>query len=128
MLDLSRCAHQATNSPIHQLSNSNSHVSECDFLDAHPRVGCAMTFRAAHAFAAFLLEHPDLRSARLALDDGDDADVGDKRCAGYDLATVLFDQQHLREGQLGAGLSSCSVDPDEVAGHHLDLTTTRLND
>ena len=47
---------------------------------------------------------------------------------GQHFAAVFFDEQHLIECQLGAGLSRCPVDPDELTGYHLHLTTTRLND
>ena len=41
----------------------------------------------------------------LAVDDGDDARVGDERRAGEDFAAVLFDEQHLVERELGARLA-----------------------
>ena len=68
-----------------------------------------MTVGPAHALAALLLEDADLRAAGLALDDGDDARVGDKRRAGQDFAAVFFDEQHLFEGQLGARLAGGAV-------------------
>ena len=40
----------------------------------------------------------------------DDAGVGDERRAGEDFAAVLFDEQHLLERQLGAGLAGRAVD------------------
>ena len=50
-----------------------------------------MALGAAHALAALLLEHADLRAARLAVDDADDAGVGDERRAGEHLTAVLLE-------------------------------------
>ena len=52
-----------------------------------------MTLGAAHALAALLLEHANLRAARLAVDHAEDPDVGDKRRAGEHLAAVLLEEQ-----------------------------------
>ena len=62
-----------------------------------------MTLGPAHALAALLLEHADLRAARLAVDDADDPGVGDKRRAREHVAAVFLDEQHLLERDLGAG-------------------------
>ena len=45
-----------------------------------------------------------------------DAGVGDERGAGEHLATVFFDEQHLSERQLGAGLAGGSVERCKSAG------------
>ena len=56
-----------------------------------------MTLRAPHALPSLLLEHADLRSARLAIDNRHDARVGDEGRAGDDLTAILLDEQHLLE-------------------------------
>src|SRR5262245_24465275 len=50
-------------------------LSHDDVFDPHAREDRAVTPGPAHALAALLLEHADLRPARLALDDADDAGV-----------------------------------------------------
>ena len=76
----------------------------------------AMPLGPAHALAALLLEHADLRAARLAFDDGYDAGLGDKRRARHDVAAVVLDEQHLLDRQLVARLAGRSVDGDDAAG------------
>src|SRR5215510_6144335 len=87
-----------------------------------------MAPRLAEPLAAFLLEHPQLRPARLALDDADDPGARDERRAGEHLSGVLLDEQYLLERHFGAVLAQQAVDLDNRARRHPDLTTPRLND
>src|SRR5438445_5115826 len=87
-----------------------------------------MTFGAAHALPPLLLEHADLRSARLAVDNGQDARVGDEGGAGDDLTAIVLDKQHLLERQLRAGLARRTVDDDDGPRRYPVLTTASLND
>ena len=80
-----------------------------------------MALGPAHALAALLLEDADLRAARLAFDHADDPGVGDERRAGEDFAAVFFDEQHLLERQLGAGLARRAVERGEAARSDLHL-------
>ena len=76
-------------------------VASCRFLEpgswqlylnvrnAHARVDGAMAFRAPLALPALLLEDPDFRPARLAVDDAHHSGAGHKRRAGDELAAVL---------------------------------------
>src|SRR5436190_97175 len=82
----------------------------------------------AHPLAALLLEHPNLRPARLAFDNRDDLGVGDKRRAREHFAAVLFDEQHLAEGHFRAGFTGRPVERGEAAGLHPVLPPVRLND
>src|SRR5256885_950353 len=84
--------------------------SKNDIGNANARVDRAMSLRAAHALAALLLEHANLRSARFAFDDRFHAGVGDERRAGRDFAAVFFDEQHLLERELGARFAGRSVE------------------
>ena len=45
-----------------------------------------------------------------------------------DFAAVLFDEQHLVERQLRAGLAGGAVDGGDAAGRDLDLPAAALND
>src|SRR5262245_39085975 len=87
-----------------------------------------MALGAAHAFAALLLEDPDLRAARLALDDGNDASVLDKRGAGDDFAAVLFNEQDLAQRELGSRFARRAVNSQDAAGRCLVLTSAGLDD
>src|SRR5436190_19698521 len=87
-----------------------------------------MALRPAHALATLLLEDPDLRSALLAVDDGDHAGVGDERGAGENLSAVLFDKQDFRQRQLGAGLASGAGDVGVAAAGDPQLMAAGLDD
>src|SRR5437773_1887827 len=82
----------------------------------------------AHPLAALLLEHADLRSPRFAVDDGDDLGVGDEGRAGEDFSAVFFDEQHVFDGQLGAGLAGSSADEREAARGYLELLAAGRDD
>src|SRR5215831_6478539 len=113
------------------LSSSNPQLlksSEKDLLNPHARVSRPMTLRAAHALAAFLLEHANLRPARLALDHRHDARLGDERRSGDHFAAVFLDQQHAVVGELGPGLAGRAVDEHDRAWSHSDLLRTGLDD
>src|SRR5215204_1032607 len=99
-----------------------------DVGDAHAGICAAMAAGLAEALAALLLEHADFRAARLAVDDPDHFGIGDKRRPGEHLAAVLFEKEHLLEGDFLADLSLEAVDRDHRARIHLDLTPTGLND
>src|SRR4030095_2096365 len=81
----------------------------------------------AEALPALLLEHAQLRAARLAIDDAHDFRVGDKGRSGDDVARALFDEQHLIEREGGAVLAGCAVDFNHGAGRHFDLPATGLD-
>src|SRR5215213_2873906 len=99
-----------------------------DLRHAHARIRAAMAAGLAEALAALLLEHANLGAARLAVDDTDHLRVGNKWRPGEHLAAVLFEKEHLLEGDFLADLSLEAVDRDHRAGIHLDLTPTGLND
>src|SRR6185436_836351 len=103
-------------------------TSHFDSGDADPRVGAAMSARAPDALAAALLEHADLRAARLAVDDADDLHVGDERRAGEDFAAVLFDEQHLIDRDLRARLGLDPIHGDDGARGDLHLPAAGLDD
>src|SRR5438552_14156674 len=73
--------------------------------NAHARVNRAMAFRAPLALPALLLEDPDFRPARLAVDDAHHLGAGHKRRAGDELAAVLGEKQHLLEGHVRAAFA-----------------------
>src|SRR6266849_6774952 len=87
-----------------------------------------MTFGAAHTLPSLLLEHADLRSARLTVDNRQDARVGDEGRAGDDLTAIVLDEQHLLERQLRAGLACRTIDDDDGPGRHPVLTSAGLDD
>src|SRR5262245_14828940 len=97
-------------------------------FDSHAREDRAVAPGPAHALAALLLEHADLRPARLALDDRDDAGVGDERRTGEDVAAVLFDEQHLFERQFGPGFTDGAVYQHDAPWRDLQLTPAALDD
>src|SRR5262252_9157821 len=99
-----------------------------DVLDAHLREKRAVPPGPAHALAALFLEHPDLRSACFAVNDGDDASVGDKRRTGENLSAVFLDDEHLFERQFSAWIASSSIQGRDATWRHLDLMPTCLND
>src|SRR6476620_10429950 len=82
----------------------------------------------AESLASLLLEDPQLRTARLTVDDGDDLSVGDKWRTGDDVAAIFLDKQHLLEGELSALLAQCAVHFDDGSGRNLQLATARLDD
>src|ERR1700716_216886 len=87
-----------------------------------------MTLGAPHTLPSLLLEHTDLRSARLPIDNRHDARVGDEWGPGDDLTAILLDEQHLLERQLRARLAGRAIDDDDGAGRHPVLTSPGLND
>src|SRR5262249_34587300 len=99
-----------------------------DVLDFDACVDRAVSLRPAHALPALLLEHPNLRSTRLAFDDCDDLRVGDKRRACEHLTAVLFDQQYSAERDFRAGISGRPVDRHDAAWRHAHLAPTGLDD
>src|SRR5262249_10177221 len=103
-------------------------LSHEDVFDSHAREDRAVAPGPAHALAALLLEHADLRPARLALDDRHDAGVGDERRTREDLAAVLFDEQHLFERQFGPRFADGAVYQHDAAGSDLQLTPAALDD
>src|SRR5688572_23407705 len=96
--------------------------------DAHSGIRAPVAAGLPEALAPLLLEHANLRSARLAVDDADHAGVGDKGCSGEHLAAVLFEKEHLVEGDFLADLSLEAIDGDHRARVHLHLAPARLND
>src|SRR5205085_10213297 len=68
--------------------------------NAHACHRAAVSARLPESLAALLLEHAQLRAARLAVDDANHLGVGDKRRARDDVAGVLLDEEHLFEGEL----------------------------
>ena len=86
-----------------------------------------MTARLPEALAPLLLEHAELRPARLAVDHPEHLRVGDERRAGDDVAGVFFDQEHLVEREFRARSRRAAVDVDDRAGRHLELAATGLN-
>src|SRR5690349_8545506 len=106
----------------------DSRFSNNDVRHSHPGVGTAVTARLAEPLAALLSEHADLRSARLPVDDADDAGVGDKRGSRDHLPAVLFEEQHLVERDFLADLGLNAVERDDRTGIDPDLTPARLND
>src|SRR5207237_831526 len=101
---------------------------ELEFLDTNPRQRAAMPLGPAHALAALLLEHPDLRSARLAVDHAEDLHVGHERRAGENLAAVFFEKQDAIDGHFVARLGVKAVDFDEGPRRDLHLTAAAFND
>src|SRR5258707_10321424 len=87
-----------------------------------------MPLRAAHALPALLLEHPDLRAARLAVDHREDLRVRHKRGAGEHLAGVFFEEKHAVDAHFVARLGVDPVDLDDGARGDLDLTAATFND
>src|SRR5262245_42160925 len=86
-----------------------------DVGDAHAGVEGAVSLRPALALAALLLEHADLRPARLAFDDAHDAGVRDVRRSGQHFAAVLFDEEYLLECDARALLGHAAVHGHETA-------------
>src|SRR4051812_10738871 len=87
-----------------------------------------MTLGAAHALPALLLEHPDFRTARLAVDDADDLHVRHERRAGEHLAAVLLEEQDAVDADFVARLRVNPVDLDDGPRGDLDLTAATFND
>src|SRR5689334_20412313 len=85
-------------------------VLQNDVLDSHARVDGPVALRPAHALATLLLEHANLRAARLAVDDGDDAGIGHVRRTGENFTAVLLDEQHGLERHFRARLADGAVD------------------
>src|SRR5262245_30960284 len=86
-----------------------------------------MAARLAEALAPLFLEHAQLRTPRLAFHDRDHSGVRDKWSPSHNVAGVLFDEQHLVEGELGARIASGAVDLDSVSRCHLHLASARLD-
>src|SRR5262245_43820884 len=87
-----------------------------------------MSARLPESLSALLLEHPQFRPARLAVDDADYFCVGDKWRTGDDVAAISLDKQHLLKGELSALLSQCAVHFDDGPGRNLQLSSARLDD
>src|SRR6185436_4273450 len=104
-----------------------SHCLRLYLGDAHAGQDAAMPARLAEALAALLLEHTDLRSARLAIDHAHDLRVGDEGRAGDDVTRVLFDEQHLVERESGPVLAGGAIDLDDGSWRHSDLPATGLD-
>src|SRR5262245_2622289 len=102
--------------------------SDQDVRDADASVCAAMAACLAEALAALLPEDPDLRSARLAVDDPDHLCVGHERGAREHFAAVLLEKQHLVESDFLADLGVDAVERDHGAGVDLDLAAAGLND
>src|SRR4051794_21182165 len=98
-----------------------------DVRDADARVDRAVAFGPAHALPALLLEHADLRPARLALDDGVNLGVRDVRRTGENLAAVLLDEQDLFERDGGPWLGDRASDERESARRNLHLVARGLD-
>src|SRR2546425_11060420 len=86
-----------------------------------------MTFRAPLALPALLLEDPDFRPARLAVDDAHHLGAGHKRRAGDELAAVLGEKQHLLEGHVRAAVARGAVNLHRRARRNLYLPSAGLN-
>src|SRR2546427_4371156 len=105
----------------------------CEFLkknvfDPHACIGRTMPLGSTHPFAAFLLEHPNLRSARFAVDDRDHLRVRHEGGSRDGAAAVRFGEQHVSERQFRARFARRPVEPHEPARRHLHLTSARLDD
>jgi len=87
-----------------------------------------VTLGATHALSSLLLEHADLRSARLAVDNRRDARVGDEGRAGDDLTAIRLDKQDVVERQFRTGAACRAIDDDDGPGDHPVLTSAGLND
>src|SRR5688572_31495129 len=99
-----------------------------DVGDANAGVGGAVPFRPAHVLAALLLEHADLRTARLAVDDAENLDVGDKRRTGQDLAAVLLEYEDPVDADFLTHLGLEVVNSHDRSLADLQLTAAALND
>src|SRR5712692_4582844 len=86
-----------------------------------------MAFRAPLALPALLLEDPDFRPARLAVDDAHHFDAGYEGRARDELAAILRQKQHLLEGHLGAAVARGAVHLHRCAWCHPHLSTPGLN-
>src|SRR5678815_3464911 len=80
------------------------------------------------SLASLLLEDPQFRPARLAVDDADDLCVGDKWRTGDDVSAISLDKQHLLKGELSALLAQCAVHFDDGPRRNLQLASARLDD
>src|SRR6516225_6108922 len=105
-----------------------SHGLDLDFFDPHAREGAAMPLGVALCLPALLLEHADLRPARLRIHDADHLHVCDKRCPGEHFAPVLLEEEDAIDADLVAGLRVEPVDLDDAAGGDLHLPPAALND
>src|SRR2546428_843699 len=86
-----------------------------------------MAFRAPLALPALLLEDPDFRPARLAVDDAHHPGASHKRRAGDELAAVLGEKQHLLEGHVRAAVARGAVNLHRRARRNLYLPSAGLN-
>src|SRR5439155_23593659 len=99
-----------------------------DVGNAHAGIDGAVSFRPTHSLAALLLEHTNLRTLTLAVDDGHHLRVRDEGRARENLSAVLFHEQHLLDRQLVARFAGGPVDHDEPARRDLRLTPAVLDD
>src|SRR6186713_3408666 len=95
--------------------------------DAHTNEDAAMSARLAGALAALLLEHAQLRAARLAVHHTGDPGVGDEGGAGDAVTRVLCHEQHLIEGHFRPLIARPPIDFDNGAWRDLQLATTGLD-
>src|SRR6266571_3533742 len=102
--------------------------SENDVGDAHPRIHGAVPLGVPLALAALLFEDANLRPARLTVDDGDDARVGDKGRADDNFAAILFHQEHVLHRELIPTRAYGSVYRHEPARHDPALMAAVLDD
>ena len=96
--------------------------------NADTRERGAMPACLPESLASFLLEDPQFRTARLAVDDADYLGVGDKWRTGDDVAAIFLDQQHLLKGELSALLAQCAIHFDDGPGRNLQLASAGLDD
>src|SRR6266508_5596583 len=88
----------------------------------------SMAFCPAILLAALLLEHANLPALFVAVDHRQHLGARDERRAGHELARILADEEHLVEGQLGAGLVAMAGDFDDGTRLNADLASACLND
>src|SRR5204863_6258654 len=99
-----------------------------DVGNPHPRIHGAVTLGVARTLAALFLEDTNLGPASYALNDGDDARVGDEGGAGENFAAVLLDEQYVVDRELIARRAGRAVNRHELPGRHLALVAAVLDD
>src|SRR5688500_11899502 len=104
---------------------------QLNFGDADAGQRAAVTLGPAHALTALLLEHADLRPARLAVDDAQHFHVRHERRPGQHFAAVLvvlLDEQDAIDADFVPRLGVDAVDFDDVPRGDLHLAAAALND
>src|SRR5215510_10902281 len=96
--------------------------------NSHSREHASVATCLAEALPALLLEHPQLRTACLTVDDAKDLCPGDEGRTRNDVTCILLDEQNLLEREGGSLLSRRAVDLDDGAGGDLQLPAVGLND